>query len=593
MTKPEIREFSDWDVKRIRARLLAYFIKQNRIYEAQLKRLKVRERADRNNADSLKQPSFMTLTMEIVTDEACLDWLYFENELTAPTAQTYQEELSDLDDTDPPHRAGDQGAFLTERTVQGFLGGDEHSATSPVKQVHYTRPPDPKLTPIYQFLRAKRFATDEMLTDISPQVIPQGAAEFFGQFGLEPVPILECQHFKGDYYAQTRNEDYDYRISLTIQTNPEKTAYRIHISRFAYQRLPSEPGILRRQRIERGQYNTLQQYSGWALFSPGHAVLVILQELESDNPEIVRCWIPCIKSEEKYWVSHKDRADAKRKNQKKAGKKKYFIIKNFFTQFDLRSISHPLNFDPAPPAAYDEGALLDDPSLFGEWNLRFYANYSRKLHNYDGDIIMTDNDDPKKTDGKRKKLSGSSFLGGEAKYANDLSEALSEKETMTATQLIDRHFDIVEKQNHLRHGKDVYLKKTPELTPADKFLYLVSFSGNHEAIAEILAAGFDVNAKGTHPSGASALHCAARYSSRFIVLELMKHEGIDYLARDTEGRIPSVYAIQNYSSHEVICWLMKAEKRQAAANGIDYEALHPGPHPRLEQPEFYPDPTSG
>ena len=594
MTMPEIRKFSDWQVKRIRSRLLAYFIKQNRVYEAQRTRLLSRDtKTARNDADSLKQPSFMTLTTEIVTDDACLDWLYFEDELTEPTAQIYQEELSDLDDNDPPHRAGDQGAFLTERTVQGFFGGDVRSTTSPVKRVHYTRPPDDKLTPIHEFLKARGFATDDMLDDVPAQTVPQRAAEFFGRFGLDPAPILECENFRGDYYAQSRDQDFDYRISLAIQTSPERTAYRIQIRRFAYLRLPSESGLLRRQRIERGQHNILEEYSGWALFCPEQPVLVSLQELESDSPEIVRCWIPRIKSEDEYWVSNKDRAEAKSESQKKTSKKKYFIIKNFFTQFDLRSISHPSNFDPAPPVAYDEGAPLDDPGLFGEWNLRFYANYSQKLHNYDGDIIMTDNDDPKKTDGKRKKLSGSSFLGDEAKYANDLSEAQSEKETMTATQLIDRHFDIVEKQNHLRHGKDNYLKKTPGLTPTDKFLYLVSFSGNHEAIAEILAAGFDVNAKGTHPSGGSALHCAARYSSRFIVLELMKHEGIDYLARDAEGRIPSVYAIQNHSSHEVICWLMNAEKRQAAANGIDYEALHPGPYPRLDQPEFYPGPTTG
>lgn len=580
MPKPDIREFSDWQVKRIRARLLAYFIKQNRIYEAQLKRLKAREKADRDNADSLKQPSFMTLTMEIVTDDACLDWLYFEDELNVPIEELYQEELADLDNPDPPHRAEDHGAFLTERTVQGFLGGDVRSTTSPVKRVHYTRPSAEKLTPIFEFLKAKGFATEDMLAEPESPTMSKAIVDIIEKLSLEPVPILACEYFRGDYYADSRVDDYDLRVSLTIQTNPENTAYRIQIRRYAYRRFASESGLLRRQRIERGQYNTLEEYSGWVPFCPGRPVLVILQELNSVTPKILNSWIPNIKLEREFWVSQKDKVENNRNP---------FIIKNFFIQFDLRQIDDPA-FVPAHTAIYDGSPLPGRPEQTGEWDLRFYANYSSKLYNYDGDAIMTNDDESVGKSKKKKPLAGKFLFQDTAKEAELTERRTSEKETMDAIALIDKYYEKISLEDHLRHAKDDYLAKTPELTPADKFLYLVSFSGDHTMIFDILNADFDINAKGTNLYQMSALHCAARYSARFIMLELMKHKDIDYLAKDKEGRIPSVFALLGGTSHEVVCWLMAAEKRQAEKEGIDYETLHPGPYPRLDQPEFYPDP---
>lgn len=70
-------------------------------------------------------------------------------------------------------------------------------------------------------------------------------------------------------------------------------------------------------------------------------------------------------------------------------------------------------------------------------------------------------------------------------------------------------------------------------------------------------------------TGATALHFAASLKSREIINWLAKRDGIDFLIKDKEGRLPSALAFEVADDPVIGRYLAKKQAAQARARGID------------------------
>jgi len=89
---------------------------------------------------------------------------------------------------------------------------------------------------------------------------------------------------------------------------------------------------------------------------------------------------------------------------------------------------------------------------------------------------------------------------------------------------------------------------------------------------QALENGADVNTR--HPdTGATALHYAAIMRARDMFNWLAKCDGIDYLIRDNNGRLPSALAYEVADDPAIGRFLAKKQNEQARERGIDIRTL--------------------
>lgn len=81
--------------------------------------------------------------------------------------------------------------------------------------------------------------------------------------------------------------------------------------------------------------------------------------------------------------------------------------------------------------------------------------------------------------------------------------------------------------------------------------------------------GADVNYADPR-SGFTALHYAAAREIRWLINALVKHDNLNYLAKDRKRRLPSTLAFEVAENPVIGTFLMKREIRMARQRGIDY-----------------------
>ena len=253
----KFQDFSNWQIKRIRARLLACLNAQKQDYEAYKARLTHREKSEALLLD--REPTLMTLAREISTAEVCEMWLYSEDE---PEEDRVDLPLDDI----PEFAPVDRGAEITERALQAFTSGDRKKNPAGIPYWHYTTPALHKLNAIVVFLVHKGFLTLKCLEDNIDDRALKLSEDFQRQLGLAKSPIDEHGNFKGDYINREKLDDAFLIELIVIHTNDSNDQYILKSIQAQFFRHSSESVTAFQQRIDRVEANSVISWIGCAYF---------------------------------------------------------------------------------------------------------------------------------------------------------------------------------------------------------------------------------------------------------------------------------------------------------------------------------------
>ena len=106
-----------------------------------------------------------------------------------------------------------------------------------------------------------------------------------------------------------------------------------------------------------------------------------------------------------------------------------------------------------------------------------------------------------------------------------------------------------------------------------EFLYAVC-EGDLHTVEQLVDAVKDINLR-VAGSGGMALHVVARYQLKDIFKILRTRSDLNYLARDNEGRLPSLIAMHTDDDVGLGTFLLKKEQEQARREEKDHEVLSP------------------
>lgn len=96
--------------------------------------------------------------------------------------------------------------------------------------------------------------------------------------------------------------------------------------------------------------------------------------------------------------------------------------------------------------------------------------------------------------------------------------------------------------------------------------------GDLRQVKLLIDKGADVNFR-EPTTGATALHFAASLKARDMINILAKCDGIDFLIKDNEGRLPSALAFEAADDPTIGRYLAKKQAEQARARGIDLKTV--------------------
>lgn len=113
--------------------------------------------------------------------------------------------------------------------------------------------------------------------------------------------------------------------------------------------------------------------------------------------------------------------------------------------------------------------------------------------------------------------------------------------------------------------------REPEIDADSQFVIAASY-GDLRYMKSLLEKGANVNFQ-EPTTGATALHFAASIKSREIINWLAKRDGIDFLIKDKEGRLPSALAFEVAESPVIGRYLAKKQAAQASEQGIDLKSI--------------------
>lgn len=535
----EIAEFSDWQVKRVRARLLAFLRCQEREHDRHKGRIEGWDRKVDSAPDIVRRPTLMTVANEISVCPACEQWLYGEGEAENDLTDVPLEQINEYAPTDT-------GAEITERTLHGFVTGEARKNAQGDRYWHYTVPPSHKLNAITAFLVFKNFLSHTDLIDPSLEDIPEYVKAFFTELGIEKSAIPENHFFKGDFRNEKAIEGAVSIAFISIHTNKIQDAYLIRFVKKTYVRGSGESSTAFRQRIDFGRANNESRYFGWTYFSSDSPLIFLLvDEMDSDNVSAYGN-IP-------YALLYIN------------------LVNNGRIEEQLVSdlLLHTSKLDPQANKVPEKIIWFQDKQEFEQAALThtvqddyaiFTKTYEKNLHKNIGTDMMgtDDNGSPEKRD--RPSLA---------------EKFLFKKKTISD----DERFN-VEAETESMPIEDV--KRTIErisllsadlpTETIDEQLYYAAYHGVGDLAAEVIVKGADVNY--TCPqSGLRPIQIAAGHRAVFVIDELMKSDELDYLVKDKRGRLPSALAVEVADDTRLGSKLMEAEIRQAGERGIDYKTL--------------------
>lgn len=110
-----------------------------------------------------------------------------------------------------------------------------------------------------------------------------------------------------------------------------------------------------------------------------------------------------------------------------------------------------------------------------------------------------------------------------------------------------------------------------ETNPDRNFITFASW-GDLDNMKGWHGAGANVNIRESK-TGATALHFAAVLKSREMINWLAKCDGIDFLIKDNDGRLPSALAFEVADDTVIGRYLAKKQAEQARARGIDLKTV--------------------
>jgi len=584
---------TDWLEKRLRYRLLIYYITQKRYYDKQLSRVAKRTGTNAEKAhERLKEPSDMSLITEIVSHNDAAPYLYTDEEFQRDEANKpaiFQEELSHLDERKPKHYATDRGAYLTANAFQKYVHGDNIEADEDRNQInvqrrHYTSPPLRKLQGMNAFLMAKGYVDREMLTSLPDEETPHEVLKFFKYLGIDPVGIPEGEYLYGDYFSEKMEGNFIVKTAFEIQTNKDKNTYRIRITEYWYRQIAGESALVKRQRMERGDFYRRDLFTGWCIFERFKPILFLLEkEGIAQNPKRLfnltgYCFDDIWIDNPILWHNKKKVQNAKEgpaKKPKKKEKEPHKLINNIvnFAYTEIYDISHMKVFAPQVIDSFEQ---LN--AVYGENPFVIIAskNYASNLHKFIGTAIMSDDDNPKGDKKVDVPLAGKFLLSNTKKDAEELRRhTLTIQERMSQTEIANQIF---ERTKSIDYGKyhnsvrDAYIATVHDMTMEQMFL-IISRYGHHEDITEFAEkTDVDINAKSNDGYSYSSLHMALESMARFNIKAILELDGLNPLALDAEGNLPSMLADQKNAPDDIIEMMMEAEKAQATADGVNYEA---------------------
>lgn len=119
--------------------------------------------------------------------------------------------------------------------------------------------------------------------------------------------------------------------------------------------------------------------------------------------------------------------------------------------------------------------------------------------------------------------------------------------------------------------------RRPVRPPADEsdidlnFVLSASY-GDLRQVKLLIDKGANVNFR-EPTTGATALHFAAALKAREMINWLVKQDGIDFLIKDKDGRLPSALAFEAADDPAIGRFLARKQAEQARERGIDLKTL--------------------
>lgn len=286
---PTPPKYSDWQIKRLRTRLLAVKITMEEEYPEKKKRNDAlrkeqkRDKEDEINPEettvkltSTPRASWMTLTIKINRCKPAFHWL---------------DHVEDEVEYDIPRKERkDDGYPLKDNQVHHFVVGEKPRGKGNVIVWDYDIPSNFILAAFEEYLRDTGFLSNQSFADHSGQ-LPEAEKMLKHLYPEGDLPLLaENDPLNVDLYNEQDNKREVVQRLLTTHTDRERQYYRAREHRNFYYPSGNTRTVTLQTKIDRGEPDSYQEYTGFGTLTPRSSIYFCLwsEDVNEESKMIYR-----------------------------------------------------------------------------------------------------------------------------------------------------------------------------------------------------------------------------------------------------------------------------------------------------------------
>ncbi len=274
---------TDWAIKRLRTRLLAYRLS---LRDAAQDRRRRRETALREaKRDKAAKEQAMKIDVRLPSWTPVLEDMF-----ASEKAQQFLEKpFSNEDDEE------DDGFLsLSDDQLRQFIEGVP-AGEGNLSYIHYTKPDQPYvLQAMAVFLMEKGFLTTVDLVEPHKGDIPAEIKEELRGFGLMRDFVPQDRNFRGDYVARNDTDDGTIAALVTFHTDAEDMAYVARYIEAVFARRSMDTQSSFENRVRSNQQTSRIELTGWAYYEIGQPFVVVLEDPRKAETALHYSYVPVV-----------------------------------------------------------------------------------------------------------------------------------------------------------------------------------------------------------------------------------------------------------------------------------------------------------
>ncbi len=282
---------TDWAIKRLRTRLLAYRLS---LRDAAQDRRRRRETALREaKRDKAAKEQAMKIDVHLPSWTPVLEDIFASEQAQRFLEKPFSNEDDEEDDAEEDD---DDDGFLSlsDDQLRQFIEGVP-AGEGKLNYIHYTKPEQPYvLQAMAVFLMEKGFLTTVDLVEPHKGGIPAEIKEELRGFGLMRNFVPQDRNFRGDYVARNDTNEGTIAALVSFHTDAEEMAYVARYIEAVFARRSTDTPSSFENRVRYNQQTSRIELTGWAYYEIGQPFVVVLEDPRKAETAFHYSYVPVV-----------------------------------------------------------------------------------------------------------------------------------------------------------------------------------------------------------------------------------------------------------------------------------------------------------